>query len=321
MNEKPEKNETSLSNKTAEGGEKQATKQDDPGGRKGFRIVIVLFVAVVAIIAGLVANQLQLIELGWPNLEREQAKPVKVMPVAPAPARPVQPAPPQQPSVSSEEVTSLLSTIEGLRSDLAAMTAAQSALRESIRQQQQMNLQVRLRWISDPGSRLPQIKLAWEEISLLNSLSDSQRSQAEEMHALARDSEEKLRQWRERLHKWADTMVVPEHHNILPGADHPWLGWIAGQFRLYRAPTEENRRQARLRQSLIQAANQLALEEWPTQGEWQQLRAQLLLHARAGEQADSSAAIDLGLPENFESIRADIGSLQQTARQWLEQSS
>ena len=319
MNSNSEASDSPLPAKTGGNGGSEEAKAVDPGGKKGFRVVIVLFVAVVAIIAGLVANQLQLIELSWPNLEREQAEPARIAPATPAPPQPVQPAPPPQSSASSEEVSNLLSTIEGLRGDLEAMNAAQGALRESIRRQQQMNLQVRLRWISDPDSRLPQIKLAWEEISLLNSLSESQRGQAEEMHTLARDSEERLRQWREHLHKWADTLVIPEHHNILPKADHPWLGWITGQFRLYRAPTEENRRQARLRQNLIQAANRLALEEWPAEGDWQKLRAELLLQAKAGEPADSSAAVDLGLPENFDAIRADIDSLRQTAKQWQEQ--
>ena len=312
MNDKPETNESTAPNQA---------EVHDPGGKRGFRLVAVLFVAAIAVIAALVANQLQLIDLTWPPKKKEAA-PAKVEAPAPTPVKPAPPPPPPaQPSATSEEVSNLLSTIEGLRSALAEMNAAQSALRDSLNKQQQMNLQVRLRWISDPDSHLPQIKLAWEEISLLTNLSGGQRAEAEAMHTLARDSEEKLHQWRERLHKWADTMEIPEQQNILPGAEHPWLGWMTGQFRLYRAPTEESRRQARLRQQLTQAASQLAMEQWPGDGDWQQLRAELLLHVKSGQQSDSGEAIDLGVPENFEAIKADINALRQTATQWLEQSS
>ena len=311
MNDEVEKNEATTPSSHAE--------TNDPGGKKGFRLVAVLFVAAIAVIAGLVANQLQLLELpSWPIQQKEPA-PARVE--APAPVRPTPPPPPQQPSATSEEVSNLLSTIEGLRGALAEMNSAQNALRDSLNKQQQMNLMVRLRWISDPDSRLPQIKLAWEEISLLTNLSDGERAEAEAMHMLARDSEEKLRQWRERLRKWADTMVIPEQRNVLPGADHPWLGWLTGQFRLYKAPTEEGRRQAKLRQQLIQTANQLAMEEWPSDGAWQQLRAELLLHAKTGQEGEADEAVDLGVPENFEAIRTDIDALQQSAKQWLERAS
>lgn len=291
------------------------SKANDPGGKKGFRIVIILFVAIVAIVGGFVANnQLQLLSLPWAS----QGKVEKA--VAPAPVAAVRPAPParvERPAVGLDEIKSLLGAIEDLRSELASMNQAQSALRESLHRQQQLNLQVRLRWISDPASRLPQIKLAWEEISLLTNLSGAQRSQAEEMHMLARDSERKLQSWQDSLHKWADSLALPAQQNIIAETGHAWLDWILDQFQLYRSPSEEGRQQARLRQKLLSTANQLSLESWPTEGEWQHLHAELLLQANTGN-VDS---VDLGLPDNFDAIRADIDMLQQTARQWLEQSS
>jgi len=320
MSDKPDTTESPLPKAAAEG--KTGSKSEDPGGKKGFRLVIALFVTVVAIIGGVVANNLQLLELPWPKQAAVPEKVEQAKPAAPAvPARPAQPVRIEQPSATSEEIKNLLTAIEGLNRELAGMSQAQSALRESLNKQQQMNLQVRLRWISDPASRLPQIKLAWEEISLLTSLSDAQRTQAEQMHILARDSERKLQQWQDSLHKWADSLATPRQQNIIPEAGHPWLDWIFGQFRLYRAPSEESRQQARLRQKLLTAASQRNLEAWPAEGDWQQLRAELLLQAKSGAGTDQTGSVDLGLPDNFDSIRADIDMLQQTAKQWLEQSS
>jgi hypothetical protein len=211
-------------------------------------------------------------------------------------------------------------TIANLNSELNQVAEEQRILRTSLHEQQQINLQVRLRWISDPASRLPQIKLAWEEISLLGGLSAEQRAKAEEMHQLARDTIQKLRQWQTSMQKWADTLAVPVHRDIIPKVEQPWLAWAVGQFHLRPAPSEEARQLNRLRNQLENTISHLTTETWPAENNWQQLRAQLLLQVRSRQAKDSTEPIELNLPGNFEIIKSDIDTLQQTAQQWLEQS-
>lgn len=211
-------------------------------------------------------------------------------------------------------------TIANLSSELNQVAEEQKTLRTSLHEQQQVNLQVRLRWITDPASRLPQIKLAWEEISLLGGLSAEQRAQAEQMHQLARDSIQKLRQWQASMQKWADTLAVPAHRDIIPEPEQPWLAWAASQFHLRPAPSEESRQLNHLRNQIENIISHLTMHAWPAQNDWQQLRAQLLLQLRSRQATDSTEPIELNLPDSFESIQADINTLQQTAQQWLEQS-
>jgi len=224
----------------------------------------------------------------------------------------------QPAAISSEEVQSLLSSIEGLRSQLQQMSAAQRALQNGLKEQQQMNLQVRLRWIVDPASRLPQLQLAWEEISLLPGLSDAQRSEAERMHKLARSRVQQLKQWQDALNKWADALVTPVQRNILPQPEYPWLAWIVRQFRLRQAPSVEARHLGNLRARLLDAARHLTLESWPVKGEWQSLQAELLLQIRAMHHGGNknTQAIEIGLPESFDAIQTDITTLRHTALQW-----
>ncbi len=222
------------------------------------------------------------------------------------------------PAISSEDVQSLLSSIEGLRRQLQQMSVAQRALQNGLKAQQEMNLQVRLRWIIDPASRLPQLQLAWEEISLLPGLSNSQRSEAVRMHKLARARVQQLKQWQDALNKWADALVTPVQRNILPQPEYPWLAWIVSQFQLRQAPSVESRHLSNLRARLLDAARHLTLESWPLKGEWQSLRAELLLQIKAMQHGAkiNTQAIEIGLPESFDAIQADIATLRHTALQW-----
>ena len=210
-------------------------------------------------------------------------------------------------------------TIASLSAELHQATAAQKTLRAGLQQQQQMNLQVRLRWITDPASRLPQIKLAWEEISLLGGLSDEQRAQAEDMHVLARDTVQKLRQWQASMQKWADTLAVPLQQDMLPKPKQLWLAWAIGHFHLRSAPPEEARHLTRLRNELENIISQLTTETWPAVNDWQRLRAQLVLQARSRRAKNSTEPVNLNLPGSFEPVKSDINTLKQTAQQWLGQ--
>ncbi len=230
-------------------------------------------------------------------------------------------SPQAQPAVSSEEVRTLLSSMNDLRGQLQQMSQAQQSLHNGLLEQQQMNLQVRLRWIADPASRLPQLQLTWEEISLLPGLSDGQRAEAVRMHTLARERVQQLKQWQDALSKWADALVTPTHRNILPEPERPWLAWILSQFQLRQAPSVEARHLGDLRARLLDAARRLTLESWPEKGAWQSLQAELLLQIRAihHDAGDENAeAIETGLPGNFDAIQADINTLRQTARQWQQ---
>ena len=210
--------------------------------------------------------------------------------------------------------------IANLSSELNQVAEEQKSLRNSLQEQQQINLQVRLRWISNPASRLPQIKLTWEEISLLGGLSAEQHAKAEEMHNLARDTIQTLNQWQASLQKWADTLAVPMHKDIIPKMEHPWLAWAAGQFHLRPAPSDEARQLIRLKTEIEDIISNLTVEIWPAENDWQKLRAQLVLLARSQQAEGSTEPVELNLPSNFKSIQSDINTLQQTAQQWLEQS-
>jgi|GEM_PF-2404891 len=225
----------------------------------------------------------------------------------------------QQPdTISSEQAQALLAGMQELRRQLQQMSAAQQTLQNGLKEQQQMNLQVRLRWIVDPASRLPQLQLAWEEISLLPGLSSSQRSEAVRMHKLARARVQQLKQWQDALNKWADALVTPVQRNILPQPEYPWLAWIVSQFQLRQAPSVESRHLSNLRARLLDAARHLTLESWPLKGEWQSLRAELLLQIKAMQHGAkiNTQAIEIGLPESFDAIQADIATLRHTALQW-----
>ncbi len=247
-----------------------------------------------------------------------QAAPDATAPTPPASAT-IEPATinrlPSTP-LSPEKVEQLLTTMQQLQQELARMAQSQRQLMQGLKAQQRMNLQVRLRWITDPNSRLAQIALTWEEISLLPGLSDAERQQAVQMHALARSAAERLRLWRQALRKWAETLTTPEQQNVLPQPEHPWLAWLVNQFQLRRAPTVSVARQQALRAQLLQAEQQLAQEQWPEAGAWQQLQAELLLQIKAMETSADKAAIDTGLPVNFHAIQADLAKLRQTARAW-----
>ncbi len=337
MSEKPEDSEI--------GGESINTEE-----KKGSRILLILLVLVIVILGGLTAGgQIKPLYHSFASWIAS----LSVRPATPAPppklatseevqhllnkldqlqSALVNKQPATQPGDMAENLRTELSalaqaldvlsndTIANLNSELNQLAEEQKILRTSLHEQQQINLQVRLRWISDPASRLPQIKLAWEEISLLGGLSAEQRSTAENMHQLARDTIQKLRQWQASMQKWADTLAVPIHKDVIPKVEQPWLAWAIGQFHLRPAPSEEARQLNRLRNQLENIISYLTTETWPAENDWQQLRAQLLLQIRSRQAKDSTEAIELNLPGNFETLKSDIDTLQQTAQQWLEQS-
>jgi len=349
--------DTEAADATIEAGNELVNTQEQDGAeeKKGPRFMLVLPVMVAVLLAGLAASgQLQPMYrtfAGWvaglsvrqpappspPRLatsEEVQSLSTKIDSLQSELGRIA--AAQQQISPPSEDMTGMLptefselsrelntlrnDTIANLSTELHQLTEMQKTLHTGLQKQHRMNLQVRLRWIGDPASRLPQIKLAWEEISLLGGLSDEQRTKAEDMHMLARNSIRKLRQWQASMQKWADTLAVPLHKDILPRPESPWLAWAIGQFHLRPAPSEEVRHLTGLRNELENIIRQLTTETWPAENDWQRLRAQLVLQARSRQAGDSKKPVELNLPRSFEPIQSDINTLQQTAQQWLEQS-
>jgi len=228
-------------------------------------------------------------------------------------------APAFRKGVSSEEAKQLLDAMQGLSDELRQLRSDQQAMQSALHQQQRINLEARLRWIADASSHLPQIQLAWEEISLLPGLSTEQRQKAETMLSLAQKDEVQVRQWQMNLEKWASTLTTPARDNVIPMPEHPWLAWIASQFSLSRAPSAEEKNLDAMRLALLDASKRMALESWPNKQEWQAMRARLLLQLQAMQLAETATTPELGLPENFEAIAKDIETLRQTARQWLEE--
>jgi len=304
------------------------------GGRNFILIVLLIVVAVLGSLAlsGKLAPLYDSVTSKLQNTSPQQrvtekanvvsTKPVAVKTVANKPVlSPVVERVEQKPAVSAEEVRILLSSMNALHDELQQMSDAQQSLQNGLIEQQHMNLQVRLRWIADPASRLPQIQLAWEEISLLPGLSDGQRSQAVRMHALARSRVQQMKQWQDALSKWIGALATPVHRNILPEPEYPWLAWIVSQFQLRQAPSIEARHLGDLRDRLLDVARHLTLESWPAKGAWQSLQAKLLLQIKAMrlDSGDNNAeVVETGLPESFDAIQSDINTLRQTALQWQQ---
>ncbi|MDX8402604.1 MAG: hypothetical protein R8K47_08235 [Mariprofundaceae bacterium] len=245
-----------------------------------------------------------------PPVKPAQTQPlVQTPPAAQTPRAPR----PRHPALSRPEAEALMRAIDGLHARLDEERAEREALAEALQRERTANLITRLRWIADPASRTPQLRIAWEAVALMPGLSAEERATAREMAALARRDEAALGVWRAALARWIDALHTPVADDVLPRPDHPWLAWIVGQFHLRPADSPTTRATRELRRGLEGIDRRLALEDWPEAEGWRSLRARLLLHL----EAQRKAGIDLGLPEDFSSIRADQARMRQTARDWL----
>jgi len=316
---------------------KQTEKSGQSHGGRNFILVLLLIVVAVLgamSLSGQLTPLYESLTARFDNITEQRHQPPKKTTTIPVkfasktivstttakavPAIKPRPAIVHQPVVSSEDIRELLSSIETLRNQLRQMEDSQRSMQNGLKEQQQMNLQVRLRWIADPASRLPQLQLTWEEISLLPGLSDSERQEATNMHVLARNQVQQLKQWQSALKKWVDALSTPLHQNILPEPEYPWLAWVVKQFQLRHAPSLEARRLDNMRTRLLDISRQLMLESWPEKGAWQSLQAELLLQIKAMKNISTrdTGAVETGLPENFDAIRSDIHTLRETALQW-----
>ncbi|MCF7820825.1 MAG: hypothetical protein K9M17_00110 [Mariprofundaceae bacterium] len=229
-----------------------------------------------------------------------------------------QPEPPQIVTASSDEVNRMLDAMAELQNELKSVRQEQQTIQETHLSLQKMHLRTRLHWITNRANHLPQLKLAWEEIALMPSFSRSEHETAQKMLTLAQERLQEMRNWQQSLQSHADSLTTPEHKNIIPEYGVPWLSWIRDYFSIKAAPSTEQQQDEQLRQQLLNTSRNIELEQWPGGNSWQQLRATLQLRLTKASEG-STEAIDLGLPESFDPLKADIEQLRQTAATWLEE--
>lgn len=244
-------------------------------------------------------------------------------PISPAPAEANIETPvivESKPSVSKEEIVHMLNAMSALQGELQSLRQQQSSIKEAQHADQIMQLRTRLRWITNQANHLPQIGLAWEEVSLMPVLSSDQREKAQKMQTLAEERLQTLQTWQQKLRTEAAGLTREEHANIIPAFETEWLNWIAGQFSIRRSLSKEEMQDRQLREQMLNISRGLEVEQWPDAKVWLQMRATLQLRkvAAADDKGESTDAVDLGLPESFNTIKNDITQLRQEAATWLE---
>ncbi len=238
-------------------------------------------------------------------------------------------------AISSEEgealitaITTLQDNIQGLQSELQSLRQQQQDVAHSQSMLESMQLHSRLSWIMKHNSHLPQIKLAWQEISLLPSLTSEQRDLAESMLKLAEQRQNNVHQWQQEIDHLISNLKTNDSDNVIPtaiaaDASTPWLQWLAQQFSLKRSQSSQEMALLTLKNTLLHIKQGMNLEQWPTGTEWTTLRAQLQLRLVAQfneHKSDDKQAATLQLPENFDAIQVDVKQLRQAAQSWLEES-
>jgi len=216
-----------------------------------------------------------------------------------------------RPAATSEEVKALMAAIHDLQSNMETLQDKQSKLRQELHARQQLELRIRLRWIANPQSQLPQMANFWQDIALLPMLNEDDRREAEAMRKLAANDADKLDMWSKRLKQLAATLPVPEHQDIIPKPKNPVFSWLTGKFHLRPAPTPEQQALSELRARLLNTAHALLIQIWPEHKTWRHLLADL--REQFGDDAD------LALPERLDGIQKDTAVLRAKAAHWLEE--
>lgn len=267
-----------------------------------------------------------------PDGQREIAKPVPAPKPAPAPApfprsKPAAPAVQEKTVVvekivpaSSDEINRVLNAMQSLQNELSTLRQQQQEMEKQQREVQVMQLRTRLNWITNPANHLPQLQLAWEEISLMPILTDDERQQAKSMLELAQKDLQQVIGWQLVLNRFAESLQQQKHDNIIPAFDSDWLNWIAAQFTVRESLSREEADDQSLRQMLQESSRNIGMEIWPQQRTWLELRARLQLRmlSSAAEADGNSESRAVELPESFDAIRADIETLRSSAVAWQE---
>jgi len=226
-----------------------------------------------------------------------------------------------------QAISTLQGNIQGLQHELQTLRQQQRNVSHSQALLESMQLHARLTWIMKSNSHLPQIKLAWQEISLLPSLTPAQRTQAEAMLKLAQQGQNNVHQWQQEIDHLIIRFKPSEYTNIastiITNDSNPWFAWLIQQFSLKRSQSSQQIALQTLKNTLLQIKQGMNLEQWPAGTVWTALRAQVqlrLIEQFHSNQGESKQAQNLQLPENFNAIQADINTLRQAAQSWLEES-
>jgi hypothetical protein len=212
--------------------------------------------------------------------------------------------------IDSATLERLIGAIQLLHKDIGELQRVSSELKHGLEIRQSLELRSRLRWIASPETSLAQIKLAWEDIELLPSLSGSDRQLASQMRELSDRDLQKLRSWIAVLGDLAEQYRVPAYEEVEIVADDSWLAWVKKLFHLRRAPTLDERHMQELRNRILRTQSQLSRQQWPERHEWHALLADIL--KQTGEDSDP------GLPDSFDTIKQDIATMRSAASAWLE---
>lgn len=207
----------------------------------------------------------------------------------------------------TDGMVKLQASIHDLQQELEAVKQQQRAVHGAQLSMQKMQLHARLSWITNPDSRLPQLWLAWQEISTMPGLNVDQRSEAMSMAALAQARVHDIQVWKKQLQQAAPKVAMHLSDNVI-ASDEWWQEWITTQLSVRQMPTL-NHEQKHLR-SLQgeQIILNLLMEQWPDDLVWQKLRLQLMQQGKR-----------ITIPESFIGIANDVNTLRQVARQWKEQ--
>ncbi len=236
--------------------------------------------------------------------------------------------PPLSMPISSEEGTALIEAMNHLQQNIHDMQAEfqqlqeqQSQTKQAQHQIESMQLHARLTWVTSPASHLPQMVLAWQEISLLPSLNETQRATAENMFTLAQQRVNQVAQWQQELAHISHMIQPNQRNNIISESlnddVNPWLAWLGQQFSLKRSQNQQEKEIANLRQQLSNIAQNMNMEDWPSGAAWTKLRAQLQLYLVQHDKASDNPVLQL--PEDFDAIQDDIQTLRSTADDWLRE--
>jgi len=209
---------------------------------------------------------------------------------------------------SNAELKNSLDT-GGLRASIDELKASNVELKNSLDASRVLDLRTHLRQLTSPGTRLPQIKLAWEDIALLPALSDSDREIARKMLDLSGRDMKQLGAWLGTIDGLSEKYPSVAFKDAELIADDSWWAWLKNILHLRRAPSAGTQRQNDLHDHLLRVHDRLFRQKWPDQKGWSALLADI----REQEGKDA----DLKLPDDFSSIRHDIAKMRAAAVAWL----
>ncbi|MDQ6993653.1 MAG: hypothetical protein Q9M31_09260 [Mariprofundus sp.] len=209
-----------------------------------------------------------------------------------------------------------------LKAELVRLQQLEQQLKSKLQYEQQhalqTNMQLQLQWLVAPSAKLSQIVRLWKAISLRPELNQQQRSEANQMYALAIRSQQQVHQWQQRMIKWAAVLVVPTAPELLPKPEHPWLAWVVGQFHLHKAVSMGRSQLSTVHNRLLDMARQLSFESWPDRKKWQTLYSDVISEAQHVER--TTALPKQALPVNMDALQESLSRLHRTAMRWKQQS-